>query len=258
MRLLPWIILAVSTSMASADSSTALDVLVAAYPDHLAGHSGNDLIWKDGTHMAISDGIQKKTFQQMLDNPDIDDQFAIKYPLGSTTRQPGTDEDPGRIRFEPFFSKMYGDCRKGETKASSKKIGWPSPSRQTLTVTTVNGVADRLVQIARELQALPVKLQKYIFPSSGVFNCRPIAGTHRLSMHSYAAAIDLNAQYGDYWRWAGGAEDGIRWKNRIPPEIVDVFERHGFVWGGKWYHFDTMHFEYRPEIIELARRGWPK
>jgi hypothetical protein len=35
-------------------------------------------------------------------------------------------------------------------------------------------------------------------------------------------------------------------------EIVDVFERHGFIWGGKWYHFDTMHFEYRPELIEAG------
>jgi hypothetical protein len=32
-----------------------------------------------------------------------------------------------------------------------------------------------------------------------------------------------------------------------------VFERQGFIWGGKWWHFDTMHFEYRPEIIAHAK-----
>jgi len=32
-------------------------------------------------------------------------------------------------------------------------------------------------------------------------------------------------------------------------EIVEIFERHGFIWGGKWYHYDTMHFEYRPEML---------
>ena len=32
-------------------------------------------------------------------------------------------------------------------------------------------------------------------------------------------------------------------------EIVDIFERHGFIWGGKWYHYDTMHFEHRPELL---------
>jgi len=25
------------------------------------------------------------------------------------------------------------------------------------------------------------------------------------------------------------------------------------VWGGKWYHYDTMHFEYRPEILMNAK-----
>jgi D-alanyl-D-alanine carboxypeptidase-like protein len=33
----------------------------------------------------------------------------------------------------------------------------------------------------------------------------------------------------------------------MPRDIVDIFERHGFIWGGKWY--DTMHFEYRPELL---------
>jgi len=32
-----------------------------------------------------------------------------------------------------------------------------------------------------------------------------------------------------------------------PP--VEVFKRHGFTWGGKWHHYDTMHFEYRPELF---------
>jgi len=40
--------------------------------------------------------------------------------------------------------------------------------------------------------------------------------------------------------------------NEIPWEIVHIFEKHGFIWGGKWYHYDTMHFEYRPEMIAPA------
>jgi hypothetical protein len=39
----------------------------------------------------------------------------------------------------------------------------------------------------------------------------------------------------------------------MPREIVDAFERHGFIWGGRWYHYDTMHFEYRPELLAPAR-----
>jgi hypothetical protein len=35
---------------------------------------------------------------------------------------------------------------------------------------------------------------------------------------------------------------------------VAVFEREGFIWGGKWYHFDPIHFEYRPELTGGGRR----
>ena len=38
-------------------------------------------------------------------------------------------------------------------------------------------------------------------------------------------------------------------RNSYPQEIVDIFEKHGFIWGGKWSHFDLMHFEYRPELL---------
>ncbi|MDR2663684.1 MAG: M15 family metallopeptidase [Treponema sp.] len=36
-----------------------------------------------------------------------------------------------------------------------------------------------------------------------------------------------------------------------PLSVVRIFERYGFCWGGKWPLFDTMHFEYRPEILIL-------
>ena len=27
-------------------------------------------------------------------------------------------------------------------------------------------------------------------------------------------------------------------------------EAEGFAWGGRWFYFDTMHFEYRPELFD--------
>jgi hypothetical protein len=41
----------------------------------------------------------------------------------------------------------------------------------------------------------------------------------------------------------------LPYRNAIPLEIVRIFEKHGFIWGGAWYHYDTMHFEYRPELL---------
>ena len=243
------------------DVATVLDVLVAAYPDHLAGHDGKDVIWKDGTRMPASDGRTQKSFDELLDAPSLVDQFAIPYPLGTDLRRPARDEDPGRIRNEAFFRKMYGDCRRGEISPRLKAVPWTAKNRgNTVMATSVNGVADRLAAVARDLDALPDATTKYLAPSAGGYNCRPIAGTQRLSVHAYGAAIDLNAAFGDYWLWAknpAGQSGDIVWKNRIPLAIVDVFERHGFIWGGKWYHFDTFHFEYRPDIVALAKRGWP-
>jgi hypothetical protein len=75
-----------------------------------------------------------------------------------------------------------------------------------------------------------------------------------MSMHSFGMTIDINVSYSNYWRWSvrDKSEDSptlIPYKNRIPVEIVEIFEKHGFIWGGKWYHYDTMHFEYRPELL---------
>ncbi len=73
------------------------------------------------------------------------------------------------------------------------------------------------------------------------------ASRSQRSMHGYGIAIDLASAQADYWRWSGG--ERARYRNRLPAEIVAAFERHGFIWGGRWRHFDTMHFEYRPELI---------
>ena len=32
------------------------------------------------------------------------------------------------------------------------------------------------------------------------------------------------------------------------------FEKHGFIWGGKWIIWDNMHFEYRPEVVIYNRK----
>jgi hypothetical protein len=71
-----------------------------------------------------------------------------------------------------------------------------------------------------------------------------------MSAHAYGIAIDLNVSYVDYWQWNKPAPDGsYPYKNRIPWEIVLIFEKYGFIWGGKWHHYDTVHFEYRPEML---------
>jgi D-alanyl-D-alanine carboxypeptidase/Extensin-like protein C-terminus len=244
---------------ASAHADPAFDALVAAYPDFLAGYDETHLIWKDGTRMALSDGTSDKSFNELLNNPDIEDQFAFPYPPGAKLEPPAPNVDPGRIRYEKLFLKMYGDCRKGEVAKRLQPVAWmPNAHGGTVSVTTVNGVNARLADAVKELARLPAEMTQYLVPSAGTYNCRTIANTNRLSVHAFGAAIDINVKFSDYWEWSKGAGGTIVWKNRIPAVIGEIFERHGFIWGAKWYHFDSMHFEYRPEIIALARQGWPR
>jgi hypothetical protein len=93
-----------------------------------------------------------------------------------------------------------------------------------------------------------VELYSKILKSCGGYFVRPIAGTTRWSTHSYGIAMDINIM--EYWAWSSpGADNLYHWKNIMPMEIIDIFESEGFIWGGKWYHFDPMHFEYRPELL---------
>jgi hypothetical protein len=229
-----------------------LSALVASYPDHLSGYDDSAITFKNGQRMPVSDGAPQKFFEQRLARPDIKDQFALAYPLGTDIKIPARNEDPGRFRNEAFFSAMYGDCRKGEVTPHLRRVAWlPRHGGGTVLVTTVNGVADKIAAISRELDALP-HLARYAAASAGAYSCRSIAETRRLSFHAYGAAIDLNLRFSDYWLWKAEKTAPV-WRNRIPATIVEIFERHGFIWGGKWYHYDTMHFEYRPELIAVSK-----
>lgn len=243
--------------LAGADEARLLDSLVAAYPDFLAGHEKGVLLWKDGTRMPFSDGKEGlKDFATRLDAPSLKDQFHAPYRTGPLTHPPAPDMDPGRVRYEPLFVKMYGDCRrKGDVEKNLVEIVWlPRKWGRTIRVTRVNGVDQKLAAVSAELDQLPAELDPLLFPPAGTLNCRMIAGTRRLSTHGFAMAIDIATRHAHYWRWSKRDATGrYPYRNAIPHEIVEIFERHGFIWGGKWYHYDTMHFEYRPELIAAGR-----
>lgn len=92
------------------------------------------------------------------------------------------------------------------------------------------------------------------------WNWRSIADTQSRSFHAYGAAVDLlPASQGGlqtYWLWTAQnypAWWAVPYEKRLhpPAAVIRAFEEYGFIWGGKWLFFDTMHFEYRPEILLL-------
>jgi hypothetical protein len=92
------------------------------------------------------------------------------------------------------------------------------------------------------------------------WNWRNIADTQSRSFHAYGAALDiLPKNYGrsnTYWLWTAQWTPEwwtVPYEKRLhpPDEVVKAFEAYGFIWGGKWLFYDTMHFEFRPEILIL-------
>jgi len=225
--------------------------LLAAYPEHLDRIEDGVLVWRDGTRMPLDDGKGAKAFAQWLDDPDIEDMLAVHYPTGDVVAPPAKDVDPGRARNAAFFDKIYGDCAKGEVAKNLTSVTWlPKKSGQRLPFNKINGAARALQAVSAELDQLPARYDVFLLPSAGTYNCRTIAGTKRRSAHGHAIAIDIAVKRSDYWRNTKPAKDGAyAYRNEIPMEIVRIFERHGFIWGGKWHHYDTMHFEYRPELV---------
>jgi D-alanyl-D-alanine carboxypeptidase len=225
--------------------------LLSAYSEFIKAIDGNQLVWKDGTKSALDDGQGVKAFDAWLANPDIEDMFQQPYAAGDVTMPPAKESDPGRARNEAFFNTMYGDCRKGETDKQLVDVVWlPTKSGKKIKFAKANGAAAALAAVSKELDALPATFDQYLFPSAGTFVCRTVAGTNRVSAHGHGIAIDIATKRAHYWRWAEPGRDGpVAYKNEIPMEIVRVFEKHGFIWGGKWHHYDTMHFEYRPELM---------
>jgi len=152
---------------------------------------------------------------------------------------------------------------------------WESPNRnealsQQVTVEFLgfglrihSGIAGKIKRVEEiiltEAQTNP-ELRQWIASLGSIagWNWRNIGGSQNRSLHSYGIAIDILPRnlngLATYWAWSEQWWDipfTGRWNP--PDEVIYAFESFGFVWGGKWlHHFDTMHFEYRPEVFILS------
>ena len=217
--------------------------IINASPDFRIRYTDGYLVFTDGTRITCDDG-KTKSFIEKLDNCDVEDMFSMTYDTTATT--PLYLHDCGRGRCEELFKKMYGSTEI-EARENLVYVDWFG---QKIPFTKVNGASEQLKKVASELAKLP-RYRKYLTNASS-FYWRTVRGANRQSAHSDGIAIDINTTYSNYWLWSNpncSETDKIQYTNRIPIEIVKVFEKHGFIWGGKWYHYDTMHFEYRPEFF---------
>jgi hypothetical protein len=214
----------------------------------IVGFENNAIVFADKSKIIYDDSKNKST-DELLNNPDIEDMFHWTY--NTEIEKPNNQEDPGRIRNEAFFKALYGE-NKEEVRKNLKSFVWcPKLVNQTIQFNKKNGAFEALKRVSDELDLHP-EWKKYIQNIGGTFNWRNISGTNRLSAHSFGITIDINTSFSHYWQWDCGCKNEnakLGYKNSIPMELVEIFEKNGFIWGGRWYHYDTMHFEYRPEMF---------
>lgn len=169
------------------------------------------------------------------------------YPL--EPRRPDTPPGfaPGRLRPYQLFEQLYGDSPLAVQKGLEKQA-FPGQS-----LALHSSAAKAFAKARPALLALAARsphFRQYL-KSDGGYYWRPIAGENVLSAHSFGIALDMGANRAPYWRWTPKRPHPLQ--KSYPGEIVSEFEKHGFIWGGKWHEFDMMHFEYRPELICKAR-----
>ena len=191
------------------------------------------------------------------------DQFEsifYRYPLEWMTEVP-------QLKEEPVYSRDFLDLLFGQTEAENR-----SNSRSVIFLDHrmfVNSLlVEPLLAVERDIKARALTDQAVArwmeeLNITYSFIRRDIAGTQTRSYHAYGLAVDLVPLSYEgkhmYWRWSrvhnreGWSRIPLSRRWTPPQAVVEAFERHGFVWGGKWSRFDNIHFEYRPEIILFNR-----
>ena len=238
-----------------------LNCLVHAYRDYIRAVERDTqtgelfFVMKNRARIPWNEG--EKSLEERLEKPDLRSMLAQAYPCYSPSdARPSVGQDPGRVRHQEFFEAIYGSGEE-EIKENLIKVRWMPQTLNKEPVIVLfnqkNGAAAALMRVSKLLDKLPKHLREHAAQLSGTYKYRVIAGTQRLSPHAYGTAIDINSARSNYWRWdeAIGKRDYI---NGMPKEIIDIFEQNGFIWGGRWYHYDTMHFEYRPEFFVHGRK----
>lgn len=192
---------------------------------------------------------------ERLTSARIAEQFVQIYPLDfdlQSRRQAWFD--PGRARNDAFFRALWFDSESA-ARASLTHVSYRGRGvTARFSVTTRHCVAAQLQAALDEIAAHGPAMDRFFQEIGGSFNWRRISGTDRLSAHSFGIAVDFNTRLGGYWQWAGQRAGQVGdYVNHYPEALVQAMERRGFIWGGKWHHYDGMHFEYRPELILHAR-----
>jgi hypothetical protein len=254
--------------------------LAAAYPGRIEKTEPRDEDWAmlmDGVWYYYAEG--KLLPEDLLENAgDYSSSFGIpnyqielppwKEPspeqaerLRDRGRNNNSGENSPRRRSYNFREDLWQAHNYDESYKRVKSVNFLGK-----TLVVHSGIAEKLSGIEERIMAAAdsdPQLKSWLSSIGTVsgWSWRNIAGSQSRSFHAYGIAIDiLPKSLGGketYWQWA--RERRSDWWNipytaryHPPDAVIKAFESYGFIWGGKWPFFDTMHFEYRPEVFTLS------
>lgn len=219
------------------------------YGELIVSANEKEIILQNGVVLPYRTNDIKTSWDEKINNADLEMQVSQKYNTDNAMITPQYLFSPGRFRYQPFFDALYG---KNEISIAKNlvTIKWKTTNGyKNLVVNSIADVDKRLILINNEISQLPFE-ERVIADEASTYIYRFIKDTNRLSMHSYGIAIDLSPNTTQYWkRETENETESLTYNNTMPLSIVRIFEKYGFIWGGRWYHYDTMHFEYRPELF---------
>lgn len=113
----------------------------------------------------------------------------------------------------------------------------------TMILTVHKKLAEEIKKVFEDMKRAGFKIKP---EETAGYNWRTMASnSSKVSHHSYGCVVDVNwtSNGASYTSW--GYHPG-KDEFSVTKEVVDIWKRHGFYWGGDWStaYFDPMHFTY--------------
>lgn len=228
------------------------------------------LYWANGKFLPQKELYRKDLYSSFLysypkEVPDPKDftEEDIKH-IKEYTSTDNRSESLGTAQF--LYNFIYDVENRVKTESHIK--GHSFLKKRTNAHQYIHGKLDLVQADIYEAAKSDAEVQSFLdkLDSADSYAWRSISDSGNRSFHSMGLAIDVLpkgwGQKNLYWAWRRDI-DPQNWmlldldRRWMPPaKVIEIFEKHGFIWGGKWIIWDNMHFEYRPEVILYNNLGF--
>lgn len=172
------------------------------------------------------------------------------YQRGDQAEESVAAGEAAKVALEGRLDWLFPDGVPSSPKEMQKYL-----TQITVPIINKNGKAATMIltvhkKLATEIKKVFEDMKRAGFKikpeETAGYNWRTMASnSSRVSHHSYGCVVDVNwtSNGASYTSW--GYHPGED-KFSVTKEIVNIWKRHGFYWGGDWStaYFDPMHFTY--------------